>query len=263
MTTLSLDDFRAELVRGNRPTGAVRRLAVAEAFPIDDQERTITLCFSDNSIDRMGDSIAVDGWELAAYRRNPVVLYAHDASSPPIGRASNLRVQGNRLLGDVEFASKEIYPFADQIYRLVRARFLNAGSVGFQPIQYEFSRDKDRPYGIDFLRQSLLEFSIVAVPANAAALVDGRGIKSSSERAGRAATIEQLGRTVAQADTGELMPPGFCGVWHDFRKEQQRREVQCRAKRMLRLLLKVRPESERERVVFCERLAELRVLAGV
>ena len=166
-------------------------------------------------------------------------------------------------MGDVEFASAAVYPYADQIYRLLRARFLNACSVGFQPLKWSFSRDPDRPYGIDFEKNSLLEVSIVAIPANENALVDGRAIKSPPERAGRAATIEQLGRTVAQADSGELMPPGFCGIWHDFRKEQQRREVQCRAKRMLRLLLKVRPELERERVVFCERLAELRVLAGV
>jgi phage head maturation protease len=33
------------------------------------------------------------------------------------------------------------------------------------------SHDNARPYGIDFLQQELLEFSIVSVPANAEALI--------------------------------------------------------------------------------------------
>jgi hypothetical protein len=88
-------------------------------------------------------------------------------------------VQGDRLMGDIEFASAELYPFADQIYRLVRSRFLNAGSVGFQPVEWSFSSDKNR-LGIDFRRQSLLEFSVCPVPALPSALVDGRSIAARS-----------------------------------------------------------------------------------
>jgi HK97 family phage prohead protease len=263
---MTSDEFRAALRQGERPEGTVQRLTVGETVPVEDATRTVRMCFSDGSVDRMGDTLSASGWQLADYKRNPVILFGHDASSPPIGRASNIRVEGDRLMGDVEFASAAVYPFADQIYRLLRARFLNACSVGFQPLKWSFSRDPDRPYGIDFEKNSLLEVSIVNIPANAAALVDGRSIKTSAERAGRAAKGLAPGRrTVAQADAGEphLMPPGFCGIWHDFRKEQQRREVQQRAQRMLRLLMKTRPETERARAVFCERLAELRGLAGV
>jgi hypothetical protein len=49
-------------------------------------------------------------------------------SSPPIGRASNIKVEGDRLMGDIEFASADVYPFADQIFRLVREKFITAVS---------------------------------------------------------------------------------------------------------------------------------------
>jgi HK97 family phage prohead protease len=98
--------------------------------------------------------------------------FAHDSSSPPIGRAKRVWTDGTRLLGDVEFAPPETYVFADTIYRLVRDGFLKSGSVGFLPLEY---RQSDRRGGgIDFKRQELLEFSIVPVPANANALTQAQ-----------------------------------------------------------------------------------------
>lgn len=129
-------------------------------------ERTIRFVLSDNSVDRMGDRIDAAGWQLSAFRLNPVVLWAHDSSTPPIGRARDLRVEGSRLIGDIEFASAADHPLADTVYRLVRGRFLNAVSVGFRPIDWAASTDRSRAGGIDFKRQELLEVSVVPVPAN-------------------------------------------------------------------------------------------------
>jgi HK97 family phage prohead protease len=131
-------------------------------------------CCFDGSVDRMGDRIAVNGWELGAYRKNPTVLWAHDSSAPPIDRMVRDFVANEKLMGDVQFASADVYPFADTIYRLVTEGFIKAGSVGFLPIEWKFADDKSRPMGIDFRRQELLEFSMVPVPANANALITGR-----------------------------------------------------------------------------------------
>jgi HK97 family phage prohead protease len=62
--------------------------------------------------------------------------------------------------------------FAQQIKSAVKEGTLRATSVGFIPIKWSFSRDKDRPGGIDFAEQELLEFSIVSVPANSEALME-------------------------------------------------------------------------------------------
>jgi HK97 family phage prohead protease len=133
--------------------------------------RTVRFVLSDSSVDRMNDTVNVGGWDLESYRRNPVVLFAHDSSSPPIGRANSVWSDGTKLLADVEFAPAETYAFADTIFRLVKGGFLKSGSVGFLPLDYKFS---ERPGGVDYKRQELLEFSIVPVPANANTLVAAR-----------------------------------------------------------------------------------------
>lgn len=172
---ISLDRFREEAASGRKPAGGVWRLATIEPLAgLAADSRRIPFCLSDGSVDRMGDTIAAGGWQLDNYRRNPVVLWAHDATSPPIGRGLAIRVAGNRLLGDVEFAPADLYPFADLVFRLLQAGYLQAGSVGFDPLEWSWSSDKDRQFGIDFARQELLEFSICPVPANANALVEAR-----------------------------------------------------------------------------------------
>jgi HK97 family phage prohead protease len=152
----------------------------------------------------MGDSISAAGWELDSYRRNPVVLWAHDSNSPPIGKMTSVFISGDRLIGDVRFAPLEVYEFADQIYRLITAGYIKSGSVGFIPIDYKFS--DSRSGGIDFKRQELLEFSIVPVPANANALIEARGCRGQ-----RGPTMKelagQLARAIIIAQLRNSLPP--------------------------------------------------------
>jgi phage head maturation protease len=63
------------------------------------------------------------------------------------------------------------------VYRLARGGFLAATSVGFRPLKWEYTTDKERGAddwfpGIDFEEQELVEFSIVTVPANPEALME-------------------------------------------------------------------------------------------
>jgi len=172
---MSADQFRGELRAHRKPTGGVFRVNVAPPLPVDGAERTLRFCFSDNSVDRMNDTIAAAGWDISDFLANPVALWAHDSSAPPIGGARNVGVDGDRLLGDIEFAPAETYAFADTIYRLVLGKFLRAVSVGFLPTRYAFvENDPERGFGIDFLEQSLLEISVCPVPANPNALQEAR-----------------------------------------------------------------------------------------
>jgi HK97 family phage prohead protease len=157
---------------------AIRRdcvvLRAGAGAPVMGDGRRVTFTFSDGTVDRMGDSIDPEGWELDEFERNAVALWCHDSTQPPIGRAANVRTEKGRLVGDIEFADADTSPFADSIYRLVRGGFLNAVSVGFLPLEYSFVNEKDRPFGIDFKRQSLLEISVCSIPANPNALVEAR-----------------------------------------------------------------------------------------
>ncbi len=143
------------------------------------------------SVDRMGDTIAIGGWKLAAYRKNPVVLWAHDGSLLPVGRATAVWVDGNRLRAKAQLAPASVSSYAVRVGKMLKDGFLNATSVGFAPLKYAFTTDPARQFGIDFQEQELLEFSIVPVPANADCLLDppsatGRssplGIKDPAKR---------------------------------------------------------------------------------
>lgn len=137
-------------------------LRVSSKFLSTVGERTFRFALSTKAADRDGDTLAQDGWKLDNYRANPVVLWMHDKRTPPIGKMINIGLQGDDLVGDIQFATAEQNPFADTIFKLVEGGFLNAGSVGFMPMRWEINADG----GLDFKEQELLEYSIVTVPAN-------------------------------------------------------------------------------------------------
>ena len=152
----------------------VYRLAEADSMVAAQGERAISYVLSTGAVARDNHTINPDGWDLSAYRTNPVFLWAHQSGEPPIGRMVDIGVVGNALRGTVEYADADTYPFADTIYRLVKGKFLNAVSVAWNPIKYAYSKDRSRPGGIDFLEQELLEVSQCPVPCEAGALVTAR-----------------------------------------------------------------------------------------
>lgn len=139
-------------------------------------ERKMMFTISTAAVDRDGDTIDPKGWDLTNYMKNPTVLWAHDYSQPPVGKAVSLKATETGLHAEVEFLPKGTYPFADMIHDMCKDGFLNATSVGFRGQKYD--KAKDREYGVDFKGQELLEFSIVPVPSNPEALaqrgVDGK-----------------------------------------------------------------------------------------
>lgn len=177
MKLLDGDAFRAAAKDGQTPEGTLFKFATAEAEQVGDEAaRTQRFVFSDATVDHSDDSIDPKGWKLDIFKRNPVTLFSHMSWDPPIGRASNVSVQNDQLVGDIEFASADVYDFADTIYRLVKGKFLKAVSVGFKPDEWAFTNDKNRPYGIDFKKQTLLEISVCPVPCNPNALGEARSL---------------------------------------------------------------------------------------
>ncbi len=172
----SIDAFRGA-AKDNVDIGtesAVRVSFDTEVKAGEGDSRTLSFTISTESIDRMGDTIAVDGWKLEAYRKNPVVLWAHDASSLPVAKAPKIWTEKLSLKADAEFTPAGMARFNDTVFDMYKLGFLSATSVGFAPLKYAFVDDPNRKWGIDFLEQELLEFSAVPVPANPDALVEGR-----------------------------------------------------------------------------------------
>ena len=166
-------------IKSSRDTLQVRSRG-SDIITKNDEKRQISYLVSDETPDRVGDIIKVKGWDLVQYRKNPVILWAHDGSSvPPIGRSTNIRRRYTpeaRLTADIEFAPKEAYEFADTIYQLASRGFIKATSVGFMPLETMDLAKKAREemglgrYGQVFTKAELMEISIVSVPANPSAL---------------------------------------------------------------------------------------------
>lgn len=126
---------------------------------------------SSGSMDRDGDILVPSGWELDNFRKNPVLLWAHDSYSLPIGKATDIGIVGNELKFNAKFAESE-NEFAGKVAKLMRGGFLNSFSVGFIP--------KERDEGGRMSKMELLEISVVNVPANAEAL-NNRDFKAFEE----------------------------------------------------------------------------------
>lgn len=136
-------------------------------------ERTRRVIVSDESVDRYNTTFRADGWETGNFEKNPVLLWCHDASKLPLGRATVVRTKTD-LRADCEFFGPELNPDADRVLRMIDAGVL-AVSHRFEPLEYSYNLDREQ-HGdgwyppIDYTRQELLEVSIVTVPGNANAL---------------------------------------------------------------------------------------------
>jgi HK97 family phage prohead protease len=135
----------------------------------DDQGPIMGFVISTDEVDRHGDVIVAQGWQLDSYLRNPVFLWAHDYARPVIGRAASVWKEPHRLLAQMEFAPTK---FAQEVAFLYRNNYQRGVSVGFKPVVYEERRNEKTGafLGIRFLEQELLEVSAVPVPANRSAL---------------------------------------------------------------------------------------------
>lgn len=140
--------------------------------------RLIEFVVSTGRVDRENDTISPQGWDLTDYKNNPVVLWVHDHWSPPIGNSRSIYLDGDALKSMCEFTPEDLNPFGYQVYKLYAGGFMHACSAGFQPIEYNY--DESRKYGVNFIKQSMLEYSAVPVPANpdALAVARSKGLKT-------------------------------------------------------------------------------------
>lgn len=164
--------------------------------------KVYTFLASNDTLDRQGEVVTTDGWELDAYGRNPVVLDGHDYSSIEaiIGRAVEVRRTDDGLEADIAFNDT---PRGQLATKLVEGGDLRAVSVGFRPIEVAVPRDAREP--VRHTRKELLEISTVPIPANPDAL-RLRGLDDGAVKAGRVLSSKNESR-LRQAATliGEVL----------------------------------------------------------
>jgi HK97 family phage prohead protease len=131
------------------------------------RDMTLTACVGSEEVDRAGDIVKVAGIDTTAFMKNPVVLFSHDYSSPPIGKCLKLWVDGKQLMASIMFADSER---GREVAALYGSDMMSAFSIGFRPLEW-----KPRKGGLLIERSELLELSCVPVPAQPAA-VAARGL---------------------------------------------------------------------------------------
>jgi len=207
------------------------RLAPAADAQIDSASRIVTYKFSDESVGRDGHIVKASAWRTDNFAANPVFLWAHDDTLPPIGRVFDLHTEARELRGSVRYATTD---FADGIYQLVRGGFLNATSTSWLPL--EADRMTDGSSGLIFTAVDLLEISQIPVPALPTALVTARSRINTRPLHRWAERALDTGRT---GTVGQSLLEAICRSARPLltrsdrirRARELQREVQARADR--------------------------------
>lgn len=155
------------------------RTRVRAVKPIDADKRIIRYVASDETVDRYGDIVRVKGWELGNFKENPQFLWSHDyVDGLPLGLVVKVKKDRSvkddpKLITDVQYHTEDLNPFAESVYKLVLVGGLRMVSVGFDPIDFNIPDSKEEReelglglWGVEYLKQDLLELSQVKVPGN-------------------------------------------------------------------------------------------------
>ena len=124
-------------------------------------EYDATFVMSATTPDRVNDTISKDAYS-ASVGKSLIALFAHDHEKI-VGHWENLRVEGQKLLGDLKVASTNL---GQMVKGLIDSNVPLGASIGF--------RGKGAPNkkgGIHFDSLELLECSVVSVPAHASAMM--------------------------------------------------------------------------------------------
>lgn len=147
-----------------------KKSKLAYAKSVDSGKKTVTAYVSTYEWDRTQEKFAPGAWDLENYKKNPIVLWGHDGSNPPIGRAIDIREDELGLLAVAEFDTES--ERGAEIFGLFERGFLNAFSVGFIPKAHMMEPLPDQASkGVVWTEAELLEFSAVSIPANPGAVI--------------------------------------------------------------------------------------------
>jgi HK97 family phage prohead protease len=162
-----------------KPEGLVYKDIVGEIEKGAGEDGTLICKISTDAVDRMGEVLDPTGVDLKHYKQNPVVLWAHDYSTPPIAKAQWVKRDGNVILSKLKFAPT---PFAQEIKVLYELGFMSTFSVGFIPKKWVDGDGAKNP-ARKYTEWELLEYSAVPVPANpeALALAHSKGLINTPE----------------------------------------------------------------------------------
>lgn len=146
----------------------------------------VDVLVSNAAVDRYGDSITMEGIDLSAFRTNPVVLWAHDYKSVPIGQVVKDWNDGTSLYCRIQF-DVDNDTFANLIYLKIIYGYIRAVSIGGLVTKYG-TIEEDGMTWTDWStieQLEMIELSVVPVGAHPEALVTAKrfGFEGDAEMA--------------------------------------------------------------------------------
>lgn len=127
-------------------------------------EHDFIIC--DNTVNRYGWRLLVEGIDYSGFLKNPVCCLQHNTYSIPVGKWKNLRVENEQFKGTAEFDRND--EEAVKLYWKYKDGYMNA--VSLNVIEIETSEEKKYllPGQVreTLIKSELLEVSLVTLPGN-------------------------------------------------------------------------------------------------
>lgn len=129
-----------------------------------------TFIITDESINSYGFRVLTDGIDFSNFVKNPVALFMHERAdwTLPIGRWENIRRDGDKLLADLVFDTKD--EFALKIQSKVDQKILSACSIGIEALEFSEENVIAGQKRATVTKSILKEVSVVDIPSNKSAL---------------------------------------------------------------------------------------------
>ena len=173
---------------------------------LNEQEGLISAVVSTEDVDRDGDIVRQDGWDLTHFSTHPILLSSHNyrGLTNQIGEWTQMKVEGTELVGEAKYYIGEGNEEADWGFKLAskgRAAF----SVGFVPDMSKAKQIEDNGnLSYEFQGQELLEVSQVTVPSNPQAL---QAMKGMNLHPGVEGLVEEMLGDMAKELVEVQLPP--------------------------------------------------------
>lgn len=136
--------------------------SILEQVELKERKKAYKMVISKEVKDRDWETVILSWMDMKNYKKNPVVLIDHSYKVESIvGKTTKLKIEWDELIADFHFIDTENWKLAETLYE---AWLLKASSIGF------LAKERDNQDYTKITKSELLEWSLVAVPANAESL---------------------------------------------------------------------------------------------
>lgn len=154
----------------------------SKAVTINEEKRTAVFVMSTASVDRHGDIVDQNSWNLEHFKENPAFFWGHRSDEFPLGKwvrvwmeADPLNEGQQILMGEAEFAT-EVDPEIERAWKHVVRGDINMVSVGFIPHDVDYDNERE----LFILKDcELMECSLVGIGSNRRATVKEASVKET------------------------------------------------------------------------------------